>query len=841
MSPDLRFEHAEWLWAAPLLALAAALLERRASRSKPRAAWRALLVGLAGLALAGPRSGVAGAPRSFVLIDRSASVAGLSRSLALEALDPLQPFLSLDFGDEVGSPVGATMAQLRDLVQAGDRVLLLSDCLWNHAGSGAGVQGAWEPVAAATKLAAQGARVDVVVLDTQAGPGLALWAADGALRGGREGDLVPLRLRAASDRPRSGRLSLRTAGRILAEQSMELRSGPQELDLAIGGLRAGAWPLEARLEASGVPSATLELGLTVASAPRVLVVGGGSLPAEVARALAGIGLSAQAAGFADLPGRRSPYGSWEVVLLLDPGRGDLGFDQMEALEAQVQAGGGLLLAGGPNSFDAGAWQGSALERLSPLDLETPPRRERPPLALSFLIDRSASMGSVEGRGRTSKIDLARDAVLLAAQTLLPGDRMGLLAFDAEALWLLEPAVLGTGRESAELEAALAGVGTAGGTNIGAALDLALPTLLPAPDRPASHAILVTDGQDFASDHGLMLARARTLREAGAALSTIALGADADRTLLADLAAAGGGRFYAAQDPSDLPRLAASEGKILSGGAEQRGVFRAVPPPGPWSAALAAVDVATLPPLQAYRSLKAKEGLRPILQLAGGDPLLIVWPRGQGQVAAFSSSLDPKWTADWLSSEAAITLLSTMLRQVARAPEATLPQVRLRRTAEADLLHVSGLAHAAQQETRVFVEGVRAPLRARPAGPGTLVAELPGAAPGVRLGELRRAGHPSQPFAVAASSFPEVLPGLPADRRLLEQVASAGGGRVLTAAEAAKTLPQESAARPWPLSRQLLGLAALLWLLDLFHLLAPEACRRLARELPLPMPFTKGRS
>lgn len=819
MGLDPRWESRTWLAVAPLLALAAAWLEHRTGSGPVRMAWRGLLVLLAGLALAGPRGQLAASARSFVLIDRSASVSALSRTAAEEALADVKPFLSLDFGDPEASPIGQAMADLRPTIAQGDRVLLLSDGLWSGPGPGAESP---EPRSAAASLRAAGARVDVLPLEAQQQEGVALWAADPRPRGGREGDLVLLRLRVASDAAREARLRLSSAGRPLATQVLSLVAGVQDVELALGGLTAGAWRIDLLLETDAAGKAEAEIGVTVAQSPRVLVAGEGELPLRLSASLARAGLGADAASLAALPGTVSAYSAWDAVLLLDPSAERLGYDQLEALEAQVLEGGGLLLTAGPGSFDAGAWQGTALESLSPLELEPVPRGQRPAIALSLLVDRSASMGSVEGHGRLTKIDLARDAALLAAQALRPGDRMGLLAFDATAEWLLPPAVIGAGRERADLEAALAGLNTAGGTGIGVALDAALPELLPSAGRPAGHAVLITDGRDFGSDRLRLLGQVGSLRAAGATLSTIALGAEADRGLLATLAQAGGGRMHVASEPGDLPRIALAESRILSDGAERRGSFRAAPPSGPWHSVLAGIDVGALPPLQAYRSLRARAGLRPALELGGGDPLLVAWPRGRGQVAAFSSNPDETWAAGWLDSPAAIRLLAAALRQLARAPEATSPQLRLAGGPRDAYLVVSNLHPATAPSTtvQVEVEGRTRSLPALATGPGTLIAPLP---PGMGprwVGALRTPGQAVHPFVVIGDTVPERWPGQATDRQLLAEVARAGGGEILTASAAKATLLPHEEGSAWPWGQRLLAIVALLWLIDIAQLLAP---------------------
>lgn len=834
MKPLVTFLHPGWLLIGCLAAAWTIWLERAAGGSPRRRLWRAALAGATALALAGPQLPARSAAETVLLIDASASVDELARKEALRTIDPESRLGRLAFGDATASPIGWALDRAAGLATGG-RLLLLSDGQWTDPAVAAGPAPWRDPRLAAANARTAGLRVDVVPLTARKLPGAMLVAMDHVDRL-REGDPLTLSLLIDSERSGSAELSLWSTERRLAGKTVDLVAGRQTVILALGGLPVGSWPLEARLRSGGSVGAEsrLQRGVVVVPPPAVLVVGEGEAAGPLARALSSAGMTTAAGSWTDLSSRLSGLAEWDALVLVDAPAARLGMDQIAALEVHVrERGAGLLLTAGPNSFDAGEWSDTVLERLSPLSLAVPPRRHRDPLSLTLLVDRSASMGSVEGRGRTAKIDLARDALLLAVEALDPGDRVGVVAFDEVADWLLAPAVLGEARERSEIEAILAGLTTAGGTGIGAALDLALPAVGAQTGVTARHILLVSDGQDFSADLDRLEGSVNSARRSGVTLSTIAVGKEADVALLARLAAAGGGRFHAAIEPADLPALALAESRIIRSRSEQRGSFRANPPPGPWQPLLAGVDVAALPPLAAYRALRSRTGLHPALQSSGGDPLLVSWPWGLGQVAAWASGIDDDWAPGWLASEAGQGLLSSVVRQIARPPDAAPPLVFVRD--QGDSLRLGFMADQALAAAPITVSLPAAKDGSRSQSLVQVSAGRHEAAVAVPPGEVWPAvlhpggGAPPIDLMLAAPRSQELTPGATADGDLLAEVAAAGGGRILTADEARATLRTVHPPR-WPLPNLVLALLALLWMAEVaWQLRGSRSGRRALRQ------------
>lgn len=167
----------------------------------------------------------------------------------------------------------------------------------------------------------------------------------------------------------------------------------------------------------------------------------------------------------------------------------------------------------------------------------------------LVLDVSSSMADPFAPGGEPKIEALRQAVRgFLESARLERDRVTLIAFHAEA------ALLASGSDRAALLRAASALGTAPGTRIDRGLALAR-SVIDQTARPATRPIVVllSDGSPSPGSAAATRAEAAALRDAGTALYTIAVGADADRELLAELAGSAD-RAYRAEDPDALRRL-----------------------------------------------------------------------------------------------------------------------------------------------------------------------------------------------------------------------------------------------------------------------------------------------
>jgi len=116
---------------------------------------------------------------------------------------------------------------------------------------------------------------------------------------------------------------------------------------------------------------------------------------------------------------------------------------------------------------------------------------------------------------------------------------------------------------------------------------------------------------------------------------VAIGANADRELLGQLAQSTGGRAYFPADVAELPLLVSREAARSRSGmvVEERFTLRGAPHP-----ILGGIDRGALPQLGGYVVSAAKPTATSILTSHLDDPILAVWRAGLGRVAVFTGDL-----------------------------------------------------------------------------------------------------------------------------------------------------------------------------------------------------------
>ena len=174
--------------------------------------------------------------------------------------------------------------------------------------------------------------------------------------------------------------------------------------------------------------------------------------------------------------------------------------------------------------------------------------EVPSLGIMLVIDKSGSMG---GQGVYSKIEIAKEAAIKALDSLKPKDKIGVIAFDGAAQWVVEFTDI---KNKDDIIDSIGTIRAGGGTSIIPALDEAYLALKDA-DTKQKHIILLTDGQAESSGYYQLL---ENINKAGITVSTVAVGQGADEYLLSTIAEEGNGRYYFVDDFSTIPHIFTKE-------------------------------------------------------------------------------------------------------------------------------------------------------------------------------------------------------------------------------------------------------------------------------------------
>ncbi|MCH7790956.1 MAG: VWA domain-containing protein [Planctomycetes bacterium] len=553
-------------------------------------------------------------------------------------------------------------------------------------------------------------------------------------------------------------------------------------------------------------------------------VGGGdpSGPgATLADTLRRAGLEVELRGPAGLPDSPLALQAFDLVILQNVPVEAVGERAQRALVAHVRdAGGGLVMVGGPDSFGAGGWRSSVLEPILPVGLELPESVVVPEVAIVLVLDSSGSMGqSVLGSSRT-KQRVANDAAALAVRTMDKKDLVGVIEFDTSHHVIVP---LGENTNPKTTAARIRAISPGGGTQIGPALREA-GRQLGRVNAKAKHIIVLSDGQSM--DAGSLPGMAQSLAARGIAVSTIAVGSEADRDTMRSIADRGGGTYYEVLNPNVLPRIFLKAVRLVRQPmiSEQPFVPVVLPTGSPITSGLG-----DLPPLGGLvlTSVRDEPGITNALLRPQGEPVLAHWNVGLGQVAAFTSDAST-WADAWIDTPTYARFWTALARTISRAAEPS----SLTMTAEiiGDELHATIEAVSDTGRTidllsipaTLHTPGGRAvPLRFVQTAPGRYEATVPARQSGsyVIIAKPRRGGKDLPPIVGGTSVAGGVeFRSLRSNRRLLERLARRTGGRVLDLDNpAGADLFDRSKLRPamsrLPIWRTLLVWTLLVFLLD----------------------------
>ncbi len=470
-------------------------------------------------------------------------------------------------------------------------------------------------------------------------------------------------------------------------------------------------------------------------------------------------------------------------MLLDVPAGDLTLDQMTALREFVRSEGrGLVATGGRSSFTLGAYKGTPLEEVLPVTMDPPPRPERAEVTLLLIIDHSYSMAAVSG---VSKLDMAKEAAILATESLHEDDRVGVLTFDDKQQWAVDFQTLGAGLSLGAIQDRISAIPIGGGTDIRGALQAGLPELAAQPGK-VRHAVLLTDGRSFDGARAPYRELIEQARAQNITLSAIAIGSDSDTELLQNLAQWGAGRYHFAATPDDIPRLTLLESEIARTEPLVEGDFRAdIQTPHPLLRDFAPNEI---PRLGGYVATTIKPAAELVLRSPERDPILAVWQYGLGRAVAWTPSVEAPWAESWLNWPEYGKFWAQIIRYPLPEPDSGPLQIRVTPrgdavTISADSLVPSGepLDLADTEATITLPDGTAQRIPLRQTAPGHYAEEVALPSDGPYAIEVRQRKDDQQRQASSGYVQRPSDEYLPAQggAELLSRISTATGGRSLS--------------------------------------------------------------
>lgn len=643
---------------------------RRSRRIKHRVArvMRCLLTCLCVLALAAPSVVLPGGQQAvWILADASASARGMQDQMtqsvrtALENKDASVNAGVIAFGGNAmvekplaqdGTYNGVTTAvdaQASDLSSA----LTLASALLPEDAQGRIVvlsDGATEDVrAAAQQLAARGVTVDFQSFSGDALPDAQISQLNVPSRV-YQGQSFTVTVQVTANHDTAGTLVLYQNRTPVSSREVTLRRGDNTFTFRDTAADTGVVTYEARLISEGDSCAQNDsMGgyVYVQGAPKLLLVEGrqgeGS---EMAAMLSAAAMQYETVLPAQLPYDAEQLRQYDGVVLVNVDYDAADKEQWAALDSAVRVlGRGLTVIGGDSSYALGGYRGSRLEDMLPVTIDVRNKLDLPSLALMLVIDKSGSMS--DGMFGTTRLELAKEAAMRAAEVLTPNDQVGVIAFDDAAKWVVNL------QKAEDVEAIQNQIGTirpGGGTAFFTALYEATYALMNA-QAQQKHIIFLTDGE--AGDTGY-LQLCDIMQQNDITLTTVAVGSGADQATLRTLAQQGGGRAYAANEFDNLPKIFTKETYLVSGSYVQNRTFTPV-----ITEQSALTDFEGFPQLSGYLAATEKSLATISLMSDREDPILAWWQYGAGRVVAFMADSRGAWTSEFLQWDQAAAFYGGM--------------------------------------------------------------------------------------------------------------------------------------------------------------------------------------
>lgn len=643
---------------------------RRSRRIKHRVArvMRCLLTCLCVLALAAPSVVLPGGQQAvWILADASASARGMQDQMtqsvrtALENKDASVNAGVIAFGGNAmvekplaqdGTYNGVTTAvdaQASDLSSA----LTLASALLPEDAQGRIVvlsDGATEDVrAAAQQLAARGVTVDFQSFSGDALPDAQISQLNVPSRV-YQGQSFTVTVQVTANHDTAGTLVLYQNRTPVSSREVTLRRGDNTFTFRDTAADTGVVTYEARLISEGDSCAQNDsMGgyVYVQGAPKLLLVEGrqgeGS---EMAAMLSAAAMQYETVLPAQLPYDAEQLRQYDGIVLVNVDYDAADEEQWAALDSAVRVlGRGLTVIGGDSSYALGGYRGSRLEEMLPVTIDVRNKLDLPSLALMLVIDKSGSMS--DGMFGTTRLELAKEAAMRAAEVLTPNDQVGVIAFDDAAKWVVSL------QKAEDVEAIQNQIGTirpGGGTAFFTALYEATYALMNA-QAQQKHIIFLTDGE--AGDTGY-LQLCDIMQQNDITLTTVAVGSGADQATLRTLAQQGGGRAYAANEFDNLPKIFTKETYLVSGSYVQNRTFTPV-----ITEQSALTDFEGFPQLSGYLAATEKSLATVSLMSDREDPILAWWQYGAGRVVAFMADSRGAWTSEFLQWDQAAAFYGGM--------------------------------------------------------------------------------------------------------------------------------------------------------------------------------------
>ncbi|MFO7976337.1 MAG: glutamine amidotransferase [Candidatus Hydrogenedentota bacterium] len=430
---------------------------------------------------------------------------------------------------------------------------------------------------------------------------------------------------------------MREGKRLLQSAEVTLQQGANAFLLPQELRQQGFYEYEATIESTADTVFANNVGrafTVIQGEPRVLYLESDpEHSTRLGQALVEEGLNVVMADLASFPTSLAGFQDYDAVVLSNISSTDLTTEQIRSLEAMVRdLGIGLVMIGGPDSFGAGGYYDSAVERALPVNMDIKERKVMPRGALVLIMH---TCEIPEGNAWAREIGMASLNVL-ASQDLMGG--LGYL-WNRGDDWIFPLQPVGDKRR---MQAALANPQIGDMPATGPSLQMAYDALVNA-DAAAKRVVIISDGDAQQAPRALL----KDLVKAKITVSTVCISPHSlsDQRSLRTVAEATGGEYYLVMNPTNLPQIFTKEAATVKRGLLIEREF--IPQAQYASEILRGVLDNGLPQLRGYVVTTPKENAVVPLVSDEADPILAHWRYGLGKSVAFTSDVTTRWAPHWM--------------------------------------------------------------------------------------------------------------------------------------------------------------------------------------------------
>jgi Ca-activated chloride channel family protein len=586
--------------------------------------------------------------------------------------------------------------------------------------------------------------------------------------------------------PVAGTIEVYRNGTLLDQRKVTLHNGEERFDFPVQTENAGLDSYKASFKADNsaldayLEDDSLQGWVGVGAQRKILVLTDTDKDASyLETVIHRMGLDAAIVPVANGQWNGSLAG-YDVVILNNLPRERLSEAAQNALVSYVERGGSLVMTGGDESFGLGGYQNSPLAKVMPVVMKPPEHKERQ-RALILVIDKSGSMN------RDDKLKFAVAAAERIVTTLKDNDLIAVIGFDSQPFVVVPLETVAKARPY--FNEMVERLKAQGRTFLMPAMEQAERTLVDS-DAPVKHVIVLSDGKVGGTLDMYYSLVASMHHDIGATISTIAIGKDADFSLLEGISKYGGGGYFQTESAKNLPEIFVEDFKQHGGDTtmvETQFTPHTVSP----NAVLKDYAGRPLPPLLGYvtTELKPSATLDAYVDRQGRrDPVIASWKYAAGKTLAVTTDASGRWSGPWIARNTFTPVWNRILAWMTpeTAPEQKIGvalgyeagRIRVKLTDYSDL---AGFGSHLVTASVTRPDGSRSQTALGEEAPGELAGAIDAPQPGTYYIEVKSADSkatqlPPLAYTVSAAVTAE-LPRPEPNYALLEQLASATGGRL----------------------------------------------------------------